>query len=513
MIRKPLFFVGLLLCHVIASAQVDTAWVRRYNGPGSQSDWANAIALDYSGNVCVAGYSWGNGSSADYAVVRYRPNGDTAWVRRYNGPGNNWDQAVALVVDVAGNVCVTGQSDQNPTYPYNQDYATVKYTSTGDELWISRYDGPAHLNDYVYAMALDALGNVYVAGSSTVGASDLDYATVKYRPNGDTAWVKPYNGTGNGYDYCYAVAVDDSGNVFVTGGSLGAGTGMDFLTIKYDSLGNQLWVNRYTALGDDAAGAIAADGDGNVYVTGYSVGPGTFYDCLTVKYNAHGDTAWVRRYNGPANDWDECIAMAVDASGNVYVTGFSYGTGTGRDYVSIKYDSTGTQLWASRYNGPANSTDEASYLALDYLGNLYVTGFSTDTATFSDYATVKYSAAGDELWVRRYDGPGSGSDEASAVAVDDSLNVYVTGYSWGDGTAGDYATIKYVQAWFLRGDCNGDGTIDLGDAVYLLNYLFREGSEPDPYEAGDANCDGTIDLGDAVYLLNYLFKGGPPPHC
>lgn len=513
MIRKPLLFACLLLCHAIAVAQVDTAWVRRYDGPGNYSDWANAIAVDDSGNVCVAGYSWGTGSSADYAVIRYRPNGDTAWVRRYNGPGNNWDQAVALAVDAAGNVYVTGQSDQNPTYPYNHDYATVKYSSSGDELWISRYDGPAHLDEYVYAMVLDALGNAYIAGSSTVGASDLDYATVKCRPNGDTGWVKPYNGTGNGYDYCYAVAVDDSGNVFVTGGSIGAGTGMDFLTIKYDSLGNQLWVKRYSASGDDEAKAIGTDGEGNVYVTGYSVGPGTFYDCLTIKYYADGDTAWVRRYNGPANDWDECTAIAVEPSGNVYVTGFSYGVGTGRDYVSIKYDSTGTELWASRYDGPASSTDEASDLAPDYLGNLYVTGFSTDTATFSDYATVKYSAFGDELWVRRYDGPAGGSDEASAVAVDDSLNVYVTGYSWGDGTAGDYATIKYVQSAFSRGDCNHDGVIDLADCIYLLNFLFKAGIAPNPMWVGDCNCDEIVDLGDVVYLLNYLFKGGPAPSC
>jgi hypothetical protein len=82
---------------------------------------------------------------------------------------------------------------------------------------------------------------------------------------------------------------------------------------------------------------------------------------------------------------------------------------------------------------------------------------------------------------------------------------------WGNGTAGDYATIKYVQAWFLRGDSNGDGVIDLADAVYLLNYLFKAGPEPDPYLAGDADCDGVVNLDDVIHLLNYLFKNGPPP--
>lgn len=64
-----------------------------------------------------------------------------------------------------------------------------------------------------------------------------------------------------------------------------------------------------------------------------------------------------------------------------------------------------------------------------------------------------------------------------------------------------------------RGDANGDGTIDLADVVYLLNYLFKGDSAPDPLEAGDANCDGALELGDAIHLLNYLFKGGPPPGC
>ncbi|MCK4224647.1 MAG: dockerin type I repeat-containing protein [candidate division Zixibacteria bacterium] len=66
---------------------------------------------------------------------------------------------------------------------------------------------------------------------------------------------------------------------------------------------------------------------------------------------------------------------------------------------------------------------------------------------------------------------------------------------------------------YVYGDANGDGVIDLGDVVYLINYLYRDGDPPNPIEAGDANCDGTVDLGDAVYLLNYLFRGGPPPSC
>lgn len=95
--------------------------------------------------------------------------------------------------------------------------------------------------------------------------------------------------------------------------------------------------------------------------------------------------------------------------------------------------------------------------------------------------------------------------------MDDSSYVYVTGYSWGSGTAGDYATIKYVQ--ILHGDTNGDKVIDVGDVVYLINYLYKNGSAPNPLWTGDATCDGMVDVGDVVCLINYLFKSGPPPSC
>jgi hypothetical protein len=66
---------------------------------------------------------------------------------------------------------------------------------------------------------------------------------------------------------------------------------------------------------------------------------------------------------------------------------------------------------------------------------------------------------------------------------------------------------------FLRGDANGDGTIDIADVVYLINYLFVNGPSPEPLETGDCNCDEVVDIADVVYLINYLFISGPPPNC
>src|SRR4030065_500206 len=240
------------------------AWVARYNGPGNNFDDALALAVDDSGNVYVTGFSKGSGTSGDYATIKYSYAGDTLWVRRYNGPGNNYDVANALAVDGSGNVYVTGSS------------GTIKYSASGDSLWFGVYGG--------HDLAIDGSGNVYVAGGG------LDYITIKYSSDGDTLWVRSYNGPGNEYDEASALAVDDSGNVYVTGSSVGSDpyNYTDYATIKYSSSGDTLWVKRYNGAGNggDGANALAVDDSGNVYVTGWSLG--TVWpdnDYATIKYS------------------------------------------------------------------------------------------------------------------------------------------------------------------------------------------------------------------------------------
>jgi uncharacterized delta-60 repeat protein len=456
--------LSLMLAVPVFGQGVYEAWVAMYNGPGNSFDYAFALAVDDSGNVYVTGNSWGGGTFHDYATIKYAPNGDTLWVKRYNGPGNSEDEASALAVDNNGNVYVTGNS--------YYDYATIKYAPNGDTLWVRRYNGPANDYDYGYALAVDDSGNVYVTGYSYGSGTYSDYATIKYAPNGDTLWVRTYNGPGNSYDYAYALAVDDTGNVYVTGTSYGSGTPSDYATIKYAP---------------------------------------------------NGDTLWVRRYNGPENIYDGAYALTVDDSGNVYVTGESEGVGTYRDYATIKYAPDGDTLWVKRYNGPENSYDAAYALAVDDSGNVYVTGESEGVGTFRDYATIKYAPNGDTLWVKRYNGPGNGGDEASDLALDGSGNVYVTGGSYSNVSDYDYATIKYSPCSVLPGDVNSSGTITLGDIVHLLNYLFDRDNPPcigiDPGNCwdfgltcrGDVNSSASITLGDVIHLLNYVFDRDKPP--
>jgi hypothetical protein len=117
--------------------------------------------------------------------------------------------------------------------------------------------------------------------------------------------------------------------------------------------------------GNDLAYAIAVDDSGNVYVTGWSFGKGTNYDCATVKYNTNGVLQWIQRFNGPVNDIDGANSIAIDNSGNVYITGVMRRSNLNYfdDYLTIKYNNLGDSLWVRKYNGTGNSTDRANSIS------------------------------------------------------------------------------------------------------------------------------------------------------
>jgi hypothetical protein len=357
---------------------VDTAWVRTFDGEGWY-DFVKTIVVDGSGNVYVAGITADSTFTFDYATVKYYPNGDTAWVRIYNGSGDGWDIVSGTAVDNWSNVYVTGSSWDSTT---RDDFTTIKYHPNGDSGWVRKYDGPAGLGDYAHAITVDDSGCVYATGCSfdtaTYSGSNSNYVTIKYHPGGDTAWVRKYDGPGSSKDIARAIAVDGLGNVYVTGASKSREAFEDYATIKYYANGDTAWVRRYDgpAYLRDEAFSVDVDGSGNVGVTGWSWN-GTDYDYATIKYYPDGDTAWVRRYDGPGHLLDSAVAVVMDGWGNVYVTGSSWISQTDCDYLTIKYSPNGDMSWLRRYDGPASGRDHAADLALDNIGNIYVTGVSS----------------------------------------------------------------------------------------------------------------------------------------
>ncbi len=319
--------------------------------------------------------------------------------------------------------------------------------------WVQRYNGPGNTNDLAFAAAVDRSNNVIVTGASAGSGSGYDCATVKYSSAGIPLWTNRYNGPGNANDYANASAVDGGNNVIVTGYSTGSDSGRDYVTIKYSSAGEPLWTNRYNGPGNanDNAHAVVVDGNNDVIVTGYSAGSGSGDDYATIKYSSTGEPLWTNRCNGPGNTNDYAQAVAVDGSNNVIVTGYWAGSGSGYDYATIKYSSTGEPLWTNCYNGPGNASDYAANAAVDGSNNVIVTGSSAGSGSSFDYATIKYSSPGVPLWTNRYNGPGNGDDRAWGLVVDGSNNVIVTGPSTGSPATYDYATIKYssvgVPVW------------------------------------------------------------------
>ena len=459
----------------------------KYDGMGNQlwaavHDWGFplssgpiSLALDAAGSVFIAGTRWeflfGEEImfDQDYSAIKYDSDGNELWVAQYEGPSQGDDNVSGLGVDPSGNVYVTGKSEGDGT---GDDYATVKYDSDGNQLWVARYDGPDQGEDAAEALVLDGAGNALVTGTVSLEGG-RDFATVKYDPAGTQLWVATYNGPRKGRDKAVALAVNPSGHAAVTGMSYarfrygGPEQGVlhddpDVATLVYDMGGNQLWEAAYSGEGPgyDRAEKILLDDAGNVYVTGTSgtvkVAPSgvrlwtAAEGGLSMALDAAGNVLLAGTSKGTAKLdgggillWsvhDGCNSVAVDGSGNVYATGSQYRSGSNTDFYTIKYDPAGNQLWEAWYDGPLSESEEARYVALDGLGNVIVAGhkvipgeYEYEDDQYEDYITIKYDSQGNELWVARYEGSG----ELTDLAVDTGGNVIAT------GTNGNYVTVKY----------------------------------------------------------------------
>ena len=406
-----------------------------------------SIQEDSEGNIYIAGFGGLNQSMWDYITMKCDSSGKIKWIRTYNGPANEADQANDIELDSEGNVYVTGGSKGIGT---DFDFATIKYDSAGNEQWVVRYNAPAFYSDIAGHVSVDAEGNVYVSGSSLGANTSYDIATVKYNNLGQFQWVKRYNSTANGNDLSQGLEVDFSGNVFVAGTSDSTGSLFDYVTIKYNPSDNVEWTKRYNgpASDGDIVSSMSLDNSGNVYVTGWSFGNTTNSDYATVKYNSSGVEQWTARWDDPASSYDYANDIAVDGDGNVYVTGISQGMGTDNDYTTVKYNSLGEQQWAVPYNGQSNGSDVAYHVTLDYLGDIYVTGYSNNNV---EYSTIKYNKLGVQQWEINFDLLNY-QDTPTDLLVDNSGNVVVAGYSSKAGEEWIWSIVKYNQPGFLPSD-------------------------------------------------------------
>jgi hypothetical protein len=364
------------------------------------------------------------------------------WVGRFSGDmkgGSN--AATAMAIDDSGNVIVVGWATYKQT---GADFVTIKYSPDGEKLWSRTYHGViGKKEDKAKAVVVDTANNIYVTGWSDAG-SGFDFVTIKYFPNGDTAWARRYDGPGHGEDKPVAIAVNDSMNVYVTGWSTGIGTGFDFATLKYDKNGNLLWEQRYDGpkSSTDLPAAMTLRGFTDLYVTGASID--TTNDYTVIKYNAAtGYQRWVSRYKGPGDDLPRSIALR--GAPNVLVTGSSQSVSGDYDIVTVEFDSSGVLQWVSRYDGPAHSNDQGAVLALSGTtssARIFVAGTSVGIGSFNDFITLRLNADGSENWEARFNG--SANDNDAAVAMVGTGNPVVLGATTSTGVGYDYGIVQYT---------------------------------------------------------------------
>jgi hypothetical protein len=463
-IRFILVFVGFVFS-LGGFSQINIQWESRLNGAGSFIDKAVDLELDASGNTYATGASY-NGTSYDWVTVKYNSDGVELWRRSYGGTGI--DEPHALVLDGANNVIVTGSRFISGT---DWDIATIKINgTTGAIIWSVINPGSAQF-DYGVDVAVDPFNNVLVLGALNVAPGNTDFVTIKYSPGGGAlTWSRTLGGSFN--DNPKVILTDAASNVYVTGNhefSIGT-TYFDFRVAKYNSVGTLQWsVTEDSGFGKlDTPFAMALDASNNVIVTGSG-----FTDILneedfmTVKFSgATGAMIWKRLYAGDAEALDVANAVVVGSSNNVYVTGKSKSIATSEDYYTIAYNSAGTELWANRYTTPGLRYDEAKDIRISADGlSLYVTGYSFYPATNNDFATLKYNATtGEILWTTIFNGPSSNSDQAVKMKLDAAQNIFITGNSHGGATNLDYSTIKYCQ---LTTDAPDDTSVCIGGSVVL----------------------------------------------
>ncbi|MBK9332671.1 MAG: SBBP repeat-containing protein [Ignavibacteria bacterium] len=440
---KAIILLLFILVNGPAVSQLNEEWVRSFNGPVNGNDEALTHVTDNSGNVYSSGKVLGSGSGFDIYTVKYNPSGNILWERIYNGPGNGNDIAYSIALDNAGNVFVAGESTGSGT---DKDFVLIKYNDLGAEQWNRRYNGNSNSVEIPEKAVTDEAGNIIITGTSHEPGALFDVVTIKYNTEGDILWKKHFNGASSGNDFADDIAIDNSGNIYVCGSTFEAATINDYLIIKYSSAGDELWHKTYngTANGNDNMTSIAADVSGNAVITGTSVGAGSGLDIVTIKYSPSGDLIWERRFTTSTVNIEEGKAVTSDNLGNIFVTGTSTGFSSSYDYMTIMYSPAGDLIWSKNYNGPgSNNFDEPRSIAADNNGNVYVAGLSQGTGTMDDIVIIKYNYSGNEVWVNRFNSAANRNDVANNISLDNSGNIIVSGLISGVTSGTDFSVVKF----------------------------------------------------------------------
>ncbi len=486
--KKHLLLLALLLAGVWTVKAQNLNWAATFGGASFAA--GKGIATDPSGNVYSTGYFYGSSDfdpslgtvsftaapafGCDLYISKLNADATLGWAKQISSDGNDYGNGIA-VDQTTGDVYVTGwfhgPTDFDPgvdsfivNAPANDAVFVLKLDAAGDFVWVKTLEGTG---SYGYTVVLDAAGNVFICGEFD-GTVDFDpgAGTQNATTSGNSdAFILKLDASGNhlmdvqfggtGYDEIFGMALDGTGNIFITGGfdgtidlDPGTGTtsytadGYDIYVSKFDNVGNLVWGQHMGGTGSESGNSIGVDGAGNVYVTGKFTGtvdfdPGSggtsytadgFSDAFLTRLDANGSLIWATKVGGPG--LDEGTALTIDALGSIVWTGgfqdtvdFEIGGGVtnlynelGTDIFVAKYNPNLSFGWAKNMGG--NGTDWGYAIALDGNDNVCLTGQFTDQCDFDpNVGTANLTSLGEnDIYVTKLSLPAVSQDNALSVA-------------------------------------------------------------------------------------------------
>jgi hypothetical protein len=394
------------------------------------------------------------------------------------------DAGRAVKIDSSGNIYITGNTQQafsgdgldGNTSAGDYDIFLVKYNSNGIKQWTKQLGTSS--SDYGYDLTIDSSNNIYVTGLTAGGldgnsnSGDYDIFLAKYYDNGTKQWTKQF-GTSL-IDFGSGVAIDSSNNIYVTGTTAGGldGTnsgGYDIFLAKYYDNGTKQWTKQLGTSSVEQGKGVAVDSSNNIYVTGYTNGglDGNINsgssDIFLAKYYDNGTKQWTQQLGTSGSDVG--YRVTVDNSSNIYITGYTAGGLDGNtnfgvwDIFLVKYNSSGAKQWTKQLG--TSEGDLGEVVVVDSLNNVYVTGSSEGgldgnaSSGQGDIFLSKFYDNGTKQWTQQLGT--SGYDGGYGVTVDNSSNIYITGYTRGDldgntlsGSDSDMFILKYNSDGVLQ---------------------------------------------------------------
>jgi hypothetical protein len=403
--------------------------------------YLSKTVTDGSNNVYKTGSTLNANGNYDILTVKYNSSGVQQWASTYAGAGAGDDFGNGLKVDGSGNVFVVGSYYKNSTDSNN--VVLIKYNASGTQQWAAVYDGGQGRSDAGAALEISGT-DIYVCGSTYTNSTDqYDMLLLKYNSSGTQQWARQWDNV-DLWDGAYKIGVRN-GVVTLNGGTQTTSTRYDYATVQWSTagvFGSATLAGGSNSIGFNKITGMAMDATGNIYVTGAAMN--ATYDMYTVKYDAALTPVWSATYNGSSSLDDVAHDIAVDGSGNVYVTGYTRTAAQGKNFATVKYNSSGTQQWVKTFNGLDSLEDEAYAVALNSTGQVFVTGASVQRGNH-DFYTLKYDpSSSNVLWEISYNSLKSVKDRPSDICVDNAGAILVAGQvEEPDGFK--YATVKYVE--------------------------------------------------------------------